>query len=410
MEEVASKLEFRKMIKGGINMNNRRLTVQFFSISSFVLLFIIIPNVFAGSVALEGDEGNASYLVDNSGGSQAYNATRWYGNNFVATINLAVFDALSQDIDTIYSAAYKGGATQDDNWANNQSGIEAYSAPVAGMPVCVGDVAARDGGDPSVPVRFEGANTGLTVEQFVYTGANDPFMIHEYKIINNTDAQKDIKVAHFNDFDVYSNPNDDMGYDENNKLVWQWDEENGGYIAGTALMRRTVSNWFLENCCTMTWGDYADQLGFFTDDPAFNGDKDTEPDDLEVDIATNVGTLQPGESATVAFVVATASGDTSATSLTNLQATIAAANSCYNAIIPAVSGDLDGNGSVSKSDLNILMSSLGKSVADCLACDLNHDGDVDISDLRQLIAENPSLARDRQTRRTVRTRSRRSRR
>ncbi|MBI4844828.1 MAG: hypothetical protein HY809_11045 [Nitrospirae bacterium] len=310
-------------------MRKGSLKIFFFILISAMLLFG--GNAFAADVTLDLDGGDGNIDVDDCGGCDVYNELEWDGASHTSTTSFAVYDSVSEDIDNVGSYDYKGDEDDDreDTWGNNQSGIERYPAPVAGMPACVGDVAADDGGDPSVPVSFEGGNTGLTVEQFVYAGADAPFAIHEYRIINNTDTTKNIKAAHFNDFDVDDgSSDDDEGYDAANKLVWEWDDS--GYIAGSALLRRTVSNWFVEYCCTLTWGDYADQQAFFTDDPDFNGDKYAGgTDDFEVDIATNIGTLAPGQSAIVAFATAAAPGGTSAEALANLQETIAAANACY---------------------------------------------------------------------------------
>jgi hypothetical protein len=324
-------------------MGKKDLNFTVFFILFLAVLFLCGQSAFAAEVTLNLDGGNGNIDVDDHGGFEAYNEVRWDGRSHTATTALAIFDAISQDIDNVWSEDYMGDPNDDreDAWANNQSGIQRYAVPVAGMPDCIGDVAAAPGGDPSIPASFMGANTGLTVEQFVFAGADAPFAIHVYKISNTTNDTKDIKVAHLNDFDVGStNPNDDMGYDEPNRLVWEFESTNGGYIAGTALLDRRVSNWFLEECCTLTWGTYADQLGFFTDDPAFNGDKNSEPDDLEVDIATHVGILQPGQSASVVFVVAVAKGGNSAAALANLQATIAEAYACYDLI----DGDADADG------------------------------------------------------------------
>ena len=313
-------------------MGKKRLNFSTFFILLLAALLLNAQNALAAGVVLNVDGANGSIEVDDHGGFENYNELHWDGLSHTATTSLAVFDAISQDIDNVQVDDYKGDPNddRDDTWANNQSGIQRYPGPVAGMPACIGDVAAAPGGDPSIPVSFMGANTGLDVEQFVLAGANDPFAIHVYRIINNTNTTKDIKAAHFNDFDVGStNPNEDMGYDAGNKLVWEWESSNG-YIAGTALLDGDVSNWFLEKCCTLTWGEYNDQLGFFTDDPAFNGDKNSEPADLEVDIATDLGVLRPGQSEIVVFVVAAAQGGTSALALTNLQATIQAADDCYD--------------------------------------------------------------------------------
>jgi len=332
--------EGRKMVKCRIKNFNL-----------FILLLSVVlldgQYIHAAEVDLNIDGGNGYIEVDDSGGYQASNELHWNGFSHTATTSLAIYDAISGDIDNVQVDDYMGDPNDDrqDTWSNNQSGIWRYAAPVAGMPACIADVGAAPGGDPSVPVSFMGSSTGLTVEQFVYGGANDPFAIYVYRIINNTGNTKNIKVAHFNDFDVVDgSSDDDKGYDEINRLVWQWDDDNGGYIAGTALLDRPVSNWFLEYCCTMTWSDggYAAQMGFFTDDPAFNGAKPFTPgEDLEVDIATNVGILQPGRAAIVVFVVAAAQGGTSATALTNLQATIATARNCYNSIGGADEDDDD---------------------------------------------------------------------
>ncbi|MBI4825686.1 MAG: hypothetical protein HY807_04620 [Nitrospirae bacterium] len=329
-------------------MNKSR--IGFIVVLAFILSvsLVCIPHVFAASVNLSIDGGNGDIDVDDEGGYSSENELSWDGRSHTSTTSLAVYDAISEDIDNVESDIYKGNSGDDrqGTFANDQSGIQAYSAPVAGMPSCVGDVAADDGGDPTIPVSFVGGNTGLTVEQFVFAGANDPFAIHVYRIINNTETTKDIKVAHFNDFDVDDgSSDDDQGYDAANKLTWIWDDS--GYMAGSALLRRTVSNWFLEDCCTLTWGNYADQLGFFTDDPDFNGNKFAGPDDLEVDIATNVGILAPGQSAIVAFATAAASGGTSADALADLQDTIAAANACFNQLYPlaATVNTIQGGGS-----------------------------------------------------------------
>lgn len=73
-----------------------------------------------------------------------------------------------------------------------------------------------------------------------------------------------------------------------------------------------------------------------------------------------------------------------------------------------VVGDLDGNDYISQSDLQVLFSYVGKTTAECSACDINGDGSVNVIDVRQLIMENPSLSRDRMARRTARRSSRRN--
>ncbi len=324
----------------------KKVSMGFILMSLILAVFLLnVQHVSAAMVTLDIDGVNGDFDVDDNGGYDSANDLSWDGYGHTATTSLAVFDSINEDIDNVQSNIYKGGAVSEDAWANNQSGIMRYAAPVAGMPACVGDVAAAPGGDPSVPVSFTGFNTGLDVEQFVYAGADAPFAIHEYMITNNTGTNKNIKVAHFNDFDVAStNPNEEQGYDTPNKLVWEWDQRDGGYIAGSALLRRDISNWFLELCCTMTWGTYADQLGFFTDDPAFNGAKVAGNSDLEVDIATHVGTLAPGQSATVAFATAAAPGTPSSAALANLQDTIAEANACYALIRPIINEIIKGGG------------------------------------------------------------------
>lgn len=75
------------------------------------------------------------------------------------------------------------------------------------------------------------------------------------------------------------------------------------------------------------------------------------------------------------------------------------------AFVP-VRGDIDGDELVTESDLSLLLSHLGQPTSNCPICDLNTDGMIDILDVRILVAENPSLARERKRRRILRRLSR----
>ncbi|MBW1835569.1 MAG: PD40 domain-containing protein [Deltaproteobacteria bacterium] len=66
-------------------------------------------------------------------------------------------------------------------------------------------------------------------------------------------------------------------------------------------------------------------------------------------------------------------------------------------------GDVNNDGVVNATDLNIVLAYLNQEVPEDYPCaDLNGDGTVTILDVRQMISENPLLARDRRLRRLLR--------
>lgn len=65
-------------------------------------------------------------------------------------------------------------------------------------------------------------------------------------------------------------------------------------------------------------------------------------------------------------------------------------------------GDMNDDGIINSADLTIMLSCLNKSTCKCANGDMNDDGKVTILDIRQLIAENPLLARDSRVRRLLR--------
>jgi len=73
-----------------------------------------------------------------------------------------------------------------------------------------------------------------------------------------------------------------------------------------------------------------------------------------------------------------------------------------NGIGDACQGDLDQDCDVDKDDLNLMLSCLNQPATCAEQGDLNGDGMITVLDLRQLIRENPLLARDRRLRRLLR--------
>lgn len=68
-----------------------------------------------------------------------------------------------------------------------------------------------------------------------------------------------------------------------------------------------------------------------------------------------------------------------------------------------LAGDVNGDGVVNSTDLNILLANLNKTVPEAYPCaDLNGDGTITVLDVRQILSENPLLARDRRLRRLIR--------
>ena len=234
-------------------------------VSSVFMVGLLSADIQAATVDIDIDGGNGFITVDDNGGWDSGNEMNWDGQDHTATVSLAVYDAISEDFDHQSSDDYKGVIIDDqtNTWGVNQSGIAVYNGVDVGLPSCVGEFAADDDGGGTVPVSFEGTNTGLKVEMFAFGGASAPFVIHSYTITNITGSAVDIQAAHFSDFDVANSSTDhEQGYDAANELVWQWDN-SPAYIAGTALLSDPVSNFFLEDCCTMSFGFYADQKKHF---------------------------------------------------------------------------------------------------------------------------------------------------
>lgn len=73
-----------------------------------------------------------------------------------------------------------------------------------------------------------------------------------------------------------------------------------------------------------------------------------------------------------------------------------------NGIGDVCQGDINGDDGVDMTDLALLLGYMGEDLSECPQCDLNGDGEITIVDVRQLIVENPRLARDRRTRRLLR--------
>jgi len=68
-----------------------------------------------------------------------------------------------------------------------------------------------------------------------------------------------------------------------------------------------------------------------------------------------------------------------------------------------IPGDMNGDGVIDKNDLYALLGCLNQPAIDsCSAGDMDGDGEITIVDVRQLITENPILARDRRLRRLLR--------
>jgi cysteine-rich repeat protein len=176
-------------------------------------------------------------------------------------------------------------------------------------------------------VTFDATQSGLIVEQVSYTSEDpaDKFVIVEYRVTNPNQGNVSARIALSNDFDVDLKSDDaTVGFDNAvAPMVFQQEAppiDPNYTTVGVSLIRGTLAQYRLE-VCSGTFGPceiFANdndltRIAFFENVGGEVGDLTggIPNQDFAVTLSAQLGTLGPGESATVVFCYNLGQGSTS---------------------------------------------------------------------------------------------------
>ena len=312
------------------------------SIKALALIFVAL---FLNTSAHAGDirhtyAGNPlnSFYIDDAGGSVNNG-----GSNNSYFLNLLDIDQSAFGTLLLYSD--NGSQTKVDDGLidedfQNGNGIHLFPLSTLPMSSAPGEIGLADD-SPLTPVTFEASQGGLIVEQVSYTSDNpaDKFIIVEYRVTNPNNTPVTARIGLANDFDVDLKSDDaKVGFDNTvAPMVYQQEAppiDPNHTTVGVSLTRGSLAQYRLE-VCSGTFGPcqiFADdndviRKAFFQNASGQVGDLTggVPNQDFAVTISAQLGTLAPGESASVVFCYNVGQGDTSNDGLSDCQNS---ANNC----------------------------------------------------------------------------------
>ncbi len=263
-----------------------------------------------------------SFYIDDRGGSVNNG-----GSDNSYFLNLLDIDQSAFGTLLLYSQ--NGNQTQvedglmDEDFGEN-SGIELFDLSVLPNTNAAGEIGLSSA-DPLTPVHFQGNLSGLRVEQVSYTSANpeDGFALIEYRVINPTNQNIDVRLALSNDFDVDLKSADAaVGFDAAGvPTVWQQESlplDPNHTTIGVSLLRGALAQYRLEVCsgamgsCQIFTGGDAIRGAYFQNTSGQVGDLTGQipNQDFAVTLSAELGTLAPGASASAVFCYNIGQGET----------------------------------------------------------------------------------------------------
>jgi len=270
-----------------------------------------------------GDPTN-SFYIDDAGGSVDNG-----GNNNSYYLNLHDIDQSALGTLFLYSDG-SGAPTVDDGLVDQdfENGGGIFIQPLSVLDAGLDGEIGLGSSSLLLPVSFDAGASGLAVEQVSYTSnaTGDEFVIVEYRVINTTGGTVAAQLALSNDFDVDLKSADAKVGFENTvaPLVYQQEAppiDPNYTTVGVSLIEGVYARHRLESC-SGAFGDceiFADdgdviRQAFFQDASGQVGDltQGVPNQDFAVTISADLGSLAPGEAASVVFCYNLGNGSTSA--------------------------------------------------------------------------------------------------
>lgn len=175
------------------------------------------------------------------------------------------------------------------------------------------------GADSLTPFNMETFDGAYEIKMHTYSEYNENYFLVVFDIINNTDSINNMKLAFTNDFDLDGGSSDSVSiYYPNLPMVVQHDGEDEAWsTAGVSIVQGTLDNYRLGFCCDITWEDQ-DIVEYFKGTLATDVNADIN-DDQEVTISADLGAIEAGDSARVAFMISGRAGNSSEDALNKMQ-------------------------------------------------------------------------------------------